>query len=78
MGLDAAWPVILGQLITLMALVALHASLAWRRLLGRRLPAADMAAMLLSPFAAIRAPRLIWREFFSANSPASIGRLLRH
>lgn len=76
LGLDVAWTIILGQLITLMVLTGLFVSLSSRRLLGRPLPLGDIAAMAVSPFAAIRAPRSIWREFVAENSPAILRRLL--
>jgi len=76
LGLDAAWPIILGQLIALMLLTGLLVSVLSRRLLGSSVPQGDIAAIALSPFAAIRAPRLLWREFFAA-SPSSVLGLLR-
>lgn len=77
LGVEAAWPIILGQLITLMAFTGILVSRSSRRLLGRPLPPGDIAAMAVSPFAAIRAPRLIWREFFAESSPAILLSLAR-
>lgn len=71
LGLDAAWPIILGQLIVLMALTTLLVRISSRRMLRSPLRFGDIAAMAVSPFAAIRAPRVLWGAFF-ADSPSTV------